>query len=193
MIDSKDKIILVDCDGVLCDWLFAYDVYNETNGLKVLESDCYNVATRYGITSEQAKRAVRVFNDSAAIGFLPPLRDAVHYIKRLYYRHGYKFHVITSLSADKHAQKLRIMNLEMLFGAEVFDGFTFRACGASKDSALAKWEGSNCYWVEDLDANAENGAKYGLDPLLIAHQFNSDAEHPRFANWKEIYRHIAAE
>ena len=143
MIDSKDKIILVDCDGVLCDWLFAYDVYNETNGLKVLESDCYNVATRYGITSEQAKRAVRVFNDSAAIGFLPPLRDAVHYIKRLYYRHGYKFHVITSLSADKHAQKLRIMNLEMLFGAEVFDGFTFRACGASKDSALAKWEGSN--------------------------------------------------
>lgn len=190
MIDSKEKIILVDCDGVLCDWLFAYDVYNETNGLKVVDHESYDVAQRYGITGEQAKRSVRVFNDSAAIGFLPPLRDAVFYIKRLYMRHGYKFHVITSLSADKHAQKLRIMNLEMLFGPEVFDGFTFRACGASKDSALAKWEGSNCYWIEDLDANAEQGANYGLDPLLVAHEHNSSANHPRFANWKEIYKHI---
>ena len=190
MIDHKEKIILVDCDGVLCDWLFAYDVYNETNGLQVVDSVSYNVAQRYGITAEQAKRSVRVFNDSAAIGFLPPLRDAVFYIKRLYMRHGYKFHVITSLSADKHAQKLRIMNLEMLFGPEVFDGFTFRACGASKESALAKWEGSNCYWIEDLDLNAEQGAQYGLDPLLIAHEFNSSANHPRFANWKEIYKHI---
>jgi hypothetical protein len=190
MIDSKDKIILVDCDGVLLDWVYAFEVYQETNGIVVNDTAEYDIGKRYNLTSEQGKRAVRVFNDSAAIGFLPPLRDAVYYIKRLYMRHGYKFHVITSLSSDKHAQKLRVMNLEMLFGAEVFDGFTFRACGASKETALAKWEGSNCYWIEDLIGNADDGAKFGLDPIIVAHDWNSNSNYPRFSNWKHIYRHI---
>ena len=26
-----DKVILVDCDGVLCDWLYAFDQWMEMN------------------------------------------------------------------------------------------------------------------------------------------------------------------
>lgn len=190
MIYAKDKIILVDCDGVLLDWIFAFERYQETKGLKLADPSVYNVAKRYNTSLEQGLIDIQTFNDSAAIGFLPPLMDAVYYVRRLYMKHGYRFHVISSVSLDPHAHRLRIMNLEMLFGKDVFDGFTFEACGASKTKALSKWEGSECYWIEDLHDNAEEGEKFGLDPLLVAHPWNADSQYPRFPKWKNIYRHI---
>jgi hypothetical protein len=66
------------------------------------------------LTPEESKRLVKQFNESAAIGFLPPLRDAMFYVKRLNEEHGYRFHCITSLSTDHNALKLREMNLRKL-------------------------------------------------------------------------------
>ena len=45
------------------------------------------------------------FNSSAAVGFLPPLRDAQHYMKLLAEKHGYKFVAVTSLHSDPYAQE----------------------------------------------------------------------------------------
>ena len=64
---------------------------------------------------------VRQFNASAAIGFLPPLRDAQYYIKMLHEKHKYKFIAVTSLSLDPYAQKLRKRNLAKLFGKNTFE------------------------------------------------------------------------
>ena len=115
----KDNIILVDCDGVLCNWEYAFTQWMEhTKGIKTKFHNEYNVGKRFGLTKAEGKEMVAEFNDSAAIAFLPPLRDAVYYMKRLNMLHGYKFHCITSLSTNKYAQKLRIQNLELLFGKE---------------------------------------------------------------------------
>ena len=82
--DISDKIILVDCDGVLCDWGYAFTQWMEhTKGFKTVDDDKYNVGERFGLTIAEGKTLVREFNDSAAIAFLPPLRDAVYYMKRL--------------------------------------------------------------------------------------------------------------
>ena len=67
-------------------------------GIPTVDDSQYNVGARFGMTAAEGKNMVREFNDSAAIAFLPPLRDAVYYMKRLNMFHGYKFHVITSLS-----------------------------------------------------------------------------------------------
>jgi hypothetical protein len=90
-----------------------------------LDSLKYNIGKRYGIEEDQGRKLIKIFNESAHIGFLPPLRDAMHYVKRLHEEHGYVFHCITSLTKDENAQELRRMNLRKLFGKTAFEKFIF--------------------------------------------------------------------
>ena len=193
--DISDKIILVDCDGVLCDWGYAFTQWmTNTKKFKTVNEDRYNIGERFGIDYAEGKKLVLEFNDSAAIAFLPPLRDAVYYMKRLNMLHGYKFICITSLSTNKYAQKLRTQNLEMLFGKEIWEDFVYLGCGADKDEELEKFEGSNCWWIEDKPENCKTGEKFGLNPILVGHYHNSGVtDYPRFSKWKQIYKHIVGE
>ena len=194
----KENIILVDCDGVLCDWEYSFTHFLLHKGYKTKDTSEYNVGKRFGITKEEGRKLVEEFNDSAAIAFLPPLRDAVYYMKRLNMLHGYKFHCITSLSTNRYAQKLRIQNLELLFGKELWDDFIFLPCGADKDEELKKYEGTGCFWIEDKPTNAQTGADFGLNPILVAHSHNvhtvdEQVKFPRFWKWKHIYKYIVGE
>ena len=114
----KDKIILTDVDGVLLDWEFAFHTWMEKHGHTPIKEhkQLYSIAKRFSITQEQSKRLTASFNESASIGFLPPLRDSVYYVKKLHEKHGYVFHAITSLSTDPYAGKLRERNLAKLYG-----------------------------------------------------------------------------
>lgn len=191
----KENIILVDCDGVLCDWEYSFTQWMNHKGYPTSDSTQYNVAKRFNLAGDFGKNVVAEFNDSASIAFLPPLRDAVYYIKRLNMLHGYRFHCITSLSEDKYAQRLRTQNLELLFGKEIFDEFVYLPCGADKDEALAKYKGTECFWVEDKPENAEVGENLGLNSILVAHEHNAyyDGDIPRYWKWKHIYNHITGE
>jgi FMN phosphatase YigB (HAD superfamily) len=191
----KENIILVDCDGVLCDWEYSFTQWMNHKGYPTSDSTQYNVAKRFNLAGDFGKNVVAEFNDSASIAFLPPLRDAVYYIKRLNMLHGYRFHCITSLSEDKYAQRLRTQNLELLFGKEIFDEFVYLPCGADKDEVLAKYKGTECFWVEDKPENAEVGEKLGLNSILVAHEHNAyyDGDIPRYWKWKHIYNHITGE
>src|SRR6056300_486863 len=133
-----NKIILTDCDGVLCNWEYAFCTWLEQHGYEQIENGNreYDIATRFGITKAEAKAKVKIFNESAAIGFLPALRDAMFYVKRLHEEHGFVFHCITSLSLDTSAYKLRKMNLEKLFGKTAFEKVVCLPTGADKDEAL---------------------------------------------------------
>jgi len=191
----KENIILVDCDGVLCDWEYSFTQWMNHKGYPTSDSTQYNVAKRFNLAGDFGKNVVAEFNDSASIAFLPPLRDAVYYIKRLNMLHGYRFHCITSLSEDKYAQRLRTQNLELLFGKEIFDEFVYLPCGADKDEALAKYKGTECFWVEDKPENAEVGKSFGLNSILVAHEHNAyyKGDIERFWKWKHIYNYITGE
>jgi hypothetical protein len=195
MKEMKENVILVDCDGVLCDWEYSFTQWMNHKGFPTIDDQQYNVGKRFGISKEYGHDLVAEFNDSAAIGFLPPLRDAVYYMKRLNMLHGYRFHCVTSLSINKYAQRLRTQNLELLFGKEMFDDYVYLACGADKTEALAKYEGTECWWIEDKPENAEVGASFGLNPILVAHDHNAyyEGDIPRYWKWKEIYKHITGE
>lgn len=191
----KDNIILVDCDGVLCDWEYAFTQFMHHKGFPTLDTSAYNIGSRFGFTPEQGHTFVEEFNDSAAIAFLPPLRDAVYYMKRLNMLHGYKFHCITSLSTNKYAQKLRTQNLNLLFGEGIWDDYIYLGCGADKDEVLAKYKDTGCFWIEDKPKNAEVGQELGLNSIIVAHEHNAsyNGEIPRFWKWKYIYNHITGE
>lgn len=194
----KERIILTDIDGVVLDWEWAFHVWMEEHGFKKVDDAAlyYNIGRRYGIDSEQGKKLITMFNESAAIGFLPALRDAQHYIKRLHEEHGYIFYAITSLSKDKNAQKLRKMNIHKLFGETAFDKFIILDTGADKDDVLEKYRDTGCWWIEDKITNALAGQRVGLNSLLMEHGHNMDFEHPeipRVTSWKEIYKIITGE
>ena len=188
----KNKIILTDSDGVLTDWEYAFDIwmlqhgFNKQNGAEFK----YDMGTRYGIDKEQSKKLIRIFNESAAIGFLPPLRDAMYYVKKLVEEHGFRFHVITSLSNDANAQELRKMNLRKLFGKIAFEKFVFLDTGADKDQALEPYRDTGYHWIEDKKINCEVGHAMGLKSILMEHGHSLDFDHPNIPvvkNWREIY------
>ena len=195
----NDKVILTDADGVLLNWEYAFCCYLEQRGHTQIENGNweYDIAKRFGISRTTAIRHVKVFNESAAMGFLPALRDAMYYVKRLHEEHGYVFRCITSMSLDANAYKLRKMNLEKLFGETAFEQLVCLDTGADKDEALAPYRDSGLYWLEDKLSNAVCGLDLGLKPILVEHGFNMHDELPegmvKCVNWKEIYNHITGE
>ena len=183
------KTILTDVDGVLLNWEYAFDCWMLEQGFKKQEGEefVYGMNIRYGIEKSQAKKLIKIFNESAVIGFLPPLRDAIEYVTRLA-DEGWKFHVITSLSTQYHAQKLRKQNLDKLFGQGVFTEVTCLGTGADKDEALSKYKDSGLWWIEDKVENAEAGAKAGLKPIVIEHGHNMNSDHGYLVatNWQDV-------
>ena len=192
---NLNKVILADCDGVLLDWEYAFNIWMQEHGFTEVPGSKlnYDMSVRYGISREQIVKLIRIFNESAAIGFLPALRDAMYYVKRLHEEHGFRFHCITSLSLDPNAQKLREMNLNKLFGPTAFERVVCLDTGAHKDDALEEYEGTGCWWIEDKPENAEAGYIAGLNCLLIEHGHNMHYYHESIKlvkNWREIYQHI---
>jgi hypothetical protein len=191
-----DKIILTDADGVLLNWEYAFNIWMEQHGHTPVEGAqfMYDMSKRYNISKEQSNQLIKIFNESAAIGFLPALRDAMFYVKRLHEEHGFVFHCITSLSLDPNAGKLREMNLKKLFGETAFEKVICLATGADKNDALAPYKDSGLYWIEDKLENAVVGKKLGLRSILIEHGFNMKEHVPfgikKVVNWKEIYEHV---
>ena len=81
----KQKYIITDIDGCVLDWEEGFSVWAEHHGHQLVDGYQfkYSIGDRYGLTYQQGNQMVKTFNESAAIGFLPPLRDAQIFIKKL--------------------------------------------------------------------------------------------------------------
>lgn len=191
------QVIVTDVDGVMLNWDYAFDLWVRQEhkrierGLDYLHT--YDTSERYtSVSRGEARELILEFNHSAAIGFLPPLRDAVQYVKKLHERHGVVLHVITSLSKDQYAQRLRVLNLHKLFGDTVFDRFIFLDTGAPKQEVLEQYRGIDALWIEDKYANAVDGREVGLTPIMMEHGYNMHLKEKDdgvtvVKNWKDIY------
>ena len=192
-----DKLILTDVDGVLLNWEYAFNIWMKRHGYTPKEDsgNIYDIGEKYGLTQKKKRELVKFFNESAAIGFLPPLRDAIHYVRELHVKHGYVFHVLTALSNDHQAQELRRQNLEKLFGETVFEKFIYCDTGADKDEILEPYLGTNLLWIEDKIENAELGHILGLDSILMEHGHNMNYKDnhygiPLMKDWKDVYEYV---
>ena len=193
----KNRLILTDADGVLLDWEWAFRVWMTEHGYEFNEAGkkSYYLTHHYVDTDiNEILSRVKAFNESAAIGFLPALRDSTHFVKRLHEEHGYQFRVITSLSTDKNAAKLREMNLKKIFGTAIESVICIET-NAPKDKELEPYRDSGMYWIEDKPENADTGYRMGLSSLLVEHGHNMHHEcpYPVVKNWKEIYEIITEE
>lgn len=190
MCPVRDKVILVDCDGVLLDWMYAFQQWMKRHNYRIKNPDVYDVGFMYGLERNEKRRLCRMFNESATIRKVPPLRDAIKYVRKLHEEHGYVFHAITSLSNDEYAQHLRTKNLCELFGPTVFEKYVYLDTGADKDEELEFYRDTGCLWVEDKVENAIAGAKVGLESVVMQHGYNRDCDFPLMRNWKDIYDYV---
>ena len=71
------KKIISDCDGVLLDWCFAFDVWMREQGyVRLPNTDQYfEQAKRYGIPETEALEQVHRFNETGVLGFIPAFKD----------------------------------------------------------------------------------------------------------------------
>tara|TARA_B100001939_G_C16935429_1_gene615820 strand:- start:1586 stop:2170 length:585 start_codon:yes stop_codon:yes gene_type:complete len=187
-----DKRIILDCDGVLLDWAYAFDVWMVEHGYSKISNtnQYYEQTRRYGISQVEAVSQIKRFNESGCVGFIPAFRDSVEYVTKLS-ELGWKFEVISCLDKDKYAQKLRQKNLLHLFG----DVFDFIDCAldftvGKEQYLLDRYKGKNYYWIEDSVDHAESGKRVGLNSIVMDHPYNKEWDGPRVKNWKEVYQII---
>ena len=185
----ENRLILTDCDGVLLNWTYAFDVWLQQHGHVRLRTDTYCLQETYGITAAQKKEYVKTFNESAAMGFLPPLRDAMFYVHELHTKHGFVFDVITSMSRNPYAVKLREMNLQKLFGTAI-NKLVCLDTGEDKTEALSEYKDSRLLWVEDKYENAVLGNELGLSSVIMEHDYNMKEDMSDLfvaKTWQEIH------
>ena len=189
---KNKKIILTDCDGVLLNWDYAFNLWMEEQGYKPRKGYklSYDVNDRYGVEEDQVVGLLSRFNQSANIGFLPALRDAVQYVTLLA-DEGYEFHCITSMSNNKYSKKLRKQNLDKVFGKGVVTKLVCLDIGEKKDKELSKYKDSGYWWLEDRVDNCQSGKDQGLRPILIEHGYNMKCkDFPVAKKWKDVYNLI---
>lgn len=193
----KNTVILTDVDGVLLNYVYAFEAWASKHGIKPddSKSHIWDFAHRYDIHKERAFELIKMFNESAAAGFMPPWRDSIKYVRKLHEEHGYVFHAITSFGTDRYSFELRKRNLETLFGVGTFEKITCLPVGFTKQPELEKYKDTGCFWIEDHPTNCTIGTDLGLQGLLMYQDYNRDDEFngTRVANWKEAYSIITGQ
>lgn len=188
-----DNVIVTDYDGCVAYWEHGFHMWMVTKGYTVTRNGFYNVEDKYGISKEEADHLAEAFNESAALRRLPPVKDAIKYIRKLHEEHGYVFHCITAIPNTRDMYEARMENIENLFGKTAFERLTLCGQSANKKELLKEYANTGCFWVEDLMKNALVGLEYGMQPLLMDRHYNKMDHHEgvlRVYNWKEIYHQI---
>ena len=182
------KKIITDCDGVLLDWAFAFNIWMREQGHFVLPETehHFDLSKRYGIPKDEAVEKVHYFNQLGVLGFIPAYKDSVEYVTRLA-REGWRFDVITAIGQDKYSHELRRANLLHLFG-DVFDSIQCNVdFTKSKKDVLMKYKEHNYVWIEDRTECAKDGDEVGLKSYIMDHPYNKDYSGRRVNNWKDLY------
>jgi len=196
----KDKLILIDCDGVVLDWEWSFDIWMAKHGYVKSTSGSYGMEITYNIPYQDADRLINMFNESVHIRKLPPFKQSIHYVKKLHEEHGYVFHAITKVGDDPDVVEARNHNLKTLYGESAIHRLTCLNPYTSKREALSEYKDSGCWWIEDHPENVALGYELGLNCLMLDHHYNQDynahfpyadkIQNVRVYDWKHIYEKI---
>jgi hypothetical protein len=190
---AYDNVIVTDADGCTMYWEHGFHMSMVSKGYRETKNGFYNIEDKYGISKEEGDALADAFNESAAMRRLPPFKDAIKYIRKLHEDHGYVFHCLSAIPNTRDMYDSRMENIENLFGKTAFERLTLCGHSSNKQEILKEYEGTGCYWIEDLHANLRYGVDLGMRGILVDHHYNQHTEdfpYTRVTNWKQIYELI---
>lgn len=189
---SLNKTILIDCDGVLLDWVSGFVAWMSSKGYQAYDEHFgdYGLHKWFKVSEEEIHELVARFNESSAIGFLSPIKGAVDYVHMLY-RDGYRFRVITSMTDNPYSHALRDINLGNLFGP-IFDKIEFLPLRACKKEELQRQRDLfgpyvKTIWIDDHIYNAEVGEELGFETIVFGQLHNKEWPGKRATSWGDLY------
>ena len=180
MMQLKDKLILIDCDGVMLDFMYGFHKWmTESYDIPRIYPQLITIPEQYNITKGQSYSLVVDFFESEDSEFLPPVGGAVYWMRELYEKHGYVFKVISN--APKFNSFKRERNLHRVFNPNYFDGIHCNGMGNSKHDLLLPFKDSNCWFIDDHVKNIVVAESLGLRTI----QFNE-----KLCPWETVYNII---
>lgn len=194
---TPERVILTDCDGVLCNWDKGFNSFAQSKGFSMSPETehHYSITSRFNVSFQKAAQLVEEFNSSTGISNLEPMADAVEYVHRLS-EDGFKFIVVTAVGDGELSKLYRAANLQALFGSAISELYCLPV-GTNKGIALGHWSESGYFWLEDHIQQAEAGYAQGLRPILFSKPFNRIFSTPLFPRvseetpWKDLYKIVS--
>lgn len=185
--------VLLDCDGVLLDYVSGFRAFAETAlGVRMdPDGPCsFDMRAWTGLSHEGVRRLVHAFNGGEETGFdrLPPMPGAVAGVRALL-EAGHRLEVLSSADAGGASVRSRLSNLDAVFG-DVFDEVTLIGLGTSKREILARLD--PCDWVDDHLPNAIAGLQAGHRAHVIrqSHNRSQEGESPPGLLWARDLREV---
>lgn len=158
------KTILVDCDGVLLNWL---DPFLEDRSINFRQFEDYGKHS-----AGHLDELIETFNNSARIGYLPSIPGAIKGIARLKDA-GYEIHCVTSCGVSVYANRLRFDNIRRHF-ENAITYIHILPLGSNKyDFLKANYENSEYFFVEDNVDNCHVAVDLGIQPILLTQHYNA--------------------
>ena len=169
-----ENVIVTDVDGVLLYWEHGFHMWMIDNGYKQIRQGRYEIHDMYDIPIKEADTLIQCFNESAALRRLPPVKDAIKYVRKLHEEHGYVFHCISAIPNTRDMYDARMENLQAVFGKTTIESLIL--CGSSKNKPkfLKRYDKTDCVWIEDLTVNAEYGLDLGMRCILMNRHYNEN-------------------
>jgi FMN phosphatase YigB (HAD superfamily) len=175
-----DKVLLVDCDGVMLEW---HNRFHSLFPEKEHKNDFY-------VIESQDEMDIHTFNSSPTFGELLPYKDSIEGIKQLKER-GFTIVAITSSGTSPITKAFRRKNLDDLFGTDAINAIHVCELHGDKTPLLSRFKDKGYMWIEDSPKNAMKGKELGLTPLLMNTPMNANKDDmglQRVDSWEEIVR-----
>lgn len=172
---DSTRAIILDCDGVMLDWLSGFRIYAQLRLGRKLDPkgpSSFDLFEWLGLENlAQALELVQEFNEGSGgeFGRLEPLPGAVETL-RSFHDAGREIHVITACSLDPAVIAMRESNLEAVFG-RIFSQIHCVGVRDSKRPLLESYEPA--VWIEDKFENAVAGREAGHKAYLIRSSHNA--------------------
>jgi hypothetical protein len=172
---GTDRSVLLDCDGVLLDWLYGFRIFAEyqlNRSIDPAGPRDFDLHQWLGLASfADVKPLIEAFNSGVGghFGNLPALPGAVDAVNAFAHQ-GRDLHIITSCSTSQEAIQYRHDNLMNIFG----NAFESIHCVGLRDSKRPILDSFRpALWVEDKFENALVGQASGHRSYLIRASHNA--------------------
>lgn len=192
MMKNLNRVVGLDIDGVVCDYLGGFWKFAERKGLRPAcpahEEDTWALSRGFPhIQNDELEAAIAEFSehpDFATLEFVEGARETMLELRNKY--GGLRYVAITSAGLSPATERLRRENLSSLPFSEVH----VLGRSSSKSSRLRGLPPGSAY-VDDLKEHVDEAERHGLVGILMGRPHNRGLAHPRRAEgWREVATHI---